>query len=440
MGRRKSMAAMPVESGTICDQSSDGRGVVKTDGKTVFVDAAIKGEVVSFKRVRRKRNFDEAELISVEQPAAQRVDPACQYFNYCGGCSLQHLEASAQLDFKQHSLLEALERIGNVKPEITLPPLAGRPLHYRRRARMGAKLVDKKERVLVGFREKRKPYIADMLSCETLTQELGGLIVPLSELLASLSISRQVPQIEMSQGDESLALIFRVLEEPNQADIELLLEFGRAHAATIWLQTGGPQTVKPLEENSPPLFYDLPDFSLRLNFGPLDFIQVNQDMNRRMIAQAMDLLGDISGQRVMDLFCGIGNFSLPLATRAKHVIGIELEASMVAKARDNAAVNKISNIDFIAADLSKEDELPQELNAEFDLVVLDPPRAGAQEVLARVAATGAQRILYVSCHAGSLARDAGILTEQHSYRLKSAGAMDMFPQTNHVEAMALFER
>jgi 23S rRNA (uracil1939-C5)-methyltransferase len=441
MGRRRSMANMPVESALISDQSSDGRGVVKIDGKTVFVDAAITGEVVSFRRVRRKSNYDEAELLGVEQSSLHRVEPACSYFNYCGGCSLQHLAAAAQLNFKQDALLQALERIGGVVPEKILPPLAGRPLHYRRRARMGTKLVDKKGRVLVGFREKRKPYIADMLSCETLTVELGGLIEPLSELIAALTINRQVPQIEMSQGDDSLALIFRVLAEPTAADRALLQHFADEHRATIWLQTGGPQTVQTLQGGEPaPLYYDLPDFDLRLNFGPLDFIQVNQDMNRRMIGQAMDLLGDISGLRIMDLFCGIGNFSLPLAKCSGTVVGIELDQVMVSKAKNNAELNQLTNVEFIAADLSKPDGLPPEFDNKFDLVILDPPRAGAQEVLAKVAASGATRILYVSCHPGSLARDAGILTSEHGFRLKSAGAMDMFPQTSHVEAMALFER
>jgi 23S rRNA (uracil1939-C5)-methyltransferase len=442
MGRRRSMADMPVESATISDQSSDGRGVVKIDNKTVFVDAAITGEVVSFRRVRRKRKYDEAELLAVEQSSKNRVEPACSYFNYCGGCSLQHLAAGAQLNFKQNALLQALERIGGVLPEQILPPLAGQPLHYRRRARMGAKFVDKKGRVLVGFREKRKPYVADMVSCETLTVELGALIEPLTQLITALSVSRQVPQIEMSQGDGSLALIFRVLEEPSVADKKLLQDFATEHNASVWLQSGGPQTVTPLDEAlvPPPLFYDLPDFDLRLQFGPLDFIQVNQDMNRRMISQALDLLGNLDGLRIMDLFCGIGNFSLPLARRSAAVVGVELDPVMVAKAKANATANKINNAEFIAADLSNIDALPAELNTKFDLIVLDPPRAGALEVLAKIAATGARQILYVSCHPGSLARDAGILTAEHGFRLKSAGAMDMFPQTSHVEAMALFER
>lgn len=439
--RRRSMADMPVESGVISDQSSDGRGVIKTDDKTVFVDAAITGELVSFRRMRRKRNYDEAELITVQQASADRVEPACTYFNYCGGCSLQHLSSGAQLAFKQHALVEALERIGGVSPETLLEPLAGRPLHYRRRARMGAKLVDKKGRVLVGFREKRKPYIADMLSCETLTECLGDLIQPLSELIASLSISRQVPQIEMSQGDESVSLVFRVLENPSAADLSLLQEFAAAHQASVWLQTGGPQTVARLDDSPDfPLFYDLPEFDLRMDFGPLDFIQVNQDMNRLMISQALGLLGDLQGMRVMDLFCGIGNFSLPLARNAASVVGVELDQVMVAKAGRNAAANAIDNAEFVAADLSKPDGLPPALSSAFDLVVLDPPRAGAQEVLDKVSASGAGRILYVSCHPGSLARDAGILASEHGYTLKSAGAMDMFPQTSHVEAMALFER
>jgi 23S rRNA (uracil1939-C5)-methyltransferase len=281
-----------------------------------------------------------------------------------------------------------------------------------------------------------------MRSCETLSPKLGQLIMPLSELIESLSISRQLPQIEMSLGDDSLALIFRVLEAPTVEDRGALSDFGARYAATIWLQTGGPDTLELLDPDTPaaPLWYELPEFGLRLEFGPLDFIQVNQDMNRRMISQALDLVGSLEGKRVMDLFCGIGNFSLPLARSCEQLVGVELAPAMVEKARANALANNIINAEFIAADLTCADTLPAQLDGGFDLVVLDPPRDGAQEVLEKVAATGTPLILYVSCHPGSLARDAGVLAEQHGFTLKSAGAIDIFPHTSHVEAMALFER
>ncbi|MCP3999778.1 MAG: 23S rRNA (uracil(1939)-C(5))-methyltransferase RlmD [Gammaproteobacteria bacterium] len=445
MSRRSQKAEdQLIETAIIRDLTADGRGVTEIDGKAIFVDAAIRGERVSFRRQKKRKKYDEAELIEVIETSPDRVEPPCKYFSVCGGCSLQHLNPLAQLSTKQDALMQSLERIGGLVPDKILPALAGQPLGYRRRARMGAKLVDKKGRVLVGFREKRKPYIADMYSCETLEPQLGALIQPLSGLIESLSISRQLPQIEMSLGDTAMSLVFRVLATPSAHDRVLLEAFANHFNADIWLQTGGPNTVVPLLSDKPPqpLWYALADFNLRLEFGPLDFIQVNQDMNQRMISQAIKLLYSLKGKKVLDLFCGIGNFSLPLATLAESVTGIELEQSMVQKAQANAVLNGIENVEFLAADLSDPGKLPVWHSGikAFDVVVLDPPRTGALEVLPQVAATGAPQILYISCHTGSLARDAAILVNDYGYRLKSAGAMDMFPQTSHVEAMALFER
>jgi 23S rRNA (uracil1939-C5)-methyltransferase len=442
MGKRPFRADKPAEAALIRDLTSDGRGVAATSGKAVFVNAAITGEFVRFRRQRRRKNLDEAELLEVLQASPDRAEPPCEYYSVCGGCSLQHLSPDAQLATKQSALSDALERIGSVEPEAWLPPLAGRSLGYRRRARMGARLVEKKGRVLVGFREKLKPYIAEMRSCATLAEELSQLIDPLAELIGSLSIARHVPQIEMSQGDASTALIFRVLEDPPTKDRELLERFGAERNIQIWLQTGGPDTLTTLDRSVPvePLWYELPEFDVRLQFGPLDFIQVNQDMNRRMMNQAMELLGPLEGQSVLDLFCGIGNFSLPLARTADSVVGVELDHRMVAKASANAAANGITNAVFHAADLADGSNLPDWWRQGFDVVVLDPPRAGALEALAPINQAKPGRILYVSCHPGSLARDAGMLVNDYGYRLVRAGAMDMFPQTSHVEAMALFER
>jgi 23S rRNA (uracil1939-C5)-methyltransferase len=430
------------ETATIRDLMMDGRGVADADGKTVFIDSSITGELVKFRRHRRRKNYDEAELIEVIEASPDRAEPPCVNFGICGGCSLQHLNAAAQLVAKQNSLLDSLSRIGKVQPERILPPLAGAPLGYRRRARLGAKLVDKKGRVLVGFRERRKSYVADMQSCETLVPELGKLIPQLSELIGALDIKRQLPQIELSFGDNAYSLVFRVLEKPSAADTEHFKAFGERTGAQIWLQTGGPGTVVPLDPDSdyPELWYKLPDFGLKLAFEPLDFIQVNQDLNQLMIRQALQLLDPAKDERVLDLFCGIGNFTLPLATLSDNVIGVELDPRMVAKAKANADSNGITNVEFFAADLSQTDSRPQWWDKGFDSVLLDPPRAGALESLAHVAKTGASKVLYISCHPGSLARDAGILTSEYGFTLKAAGAMDMFPQTSHVEAMALFER
>lgn len=437
MARRKEW---PVEEAIIKDLMIDGRGVADTDGKAAFVDGALAGERVRFQRRRKRRNFDEAGLIEVLEASPQRVEARCTSFGICGGCALQHLDADAQLQLKQKALRDAFQRIGNVTPENELPPLAGNAYGYRRRARLGARLVEKKGRLLVGFREKYKPYIADMEHCETLVEPLAELIQPLSELIFSLSICREVPQIELSYGDNFSSLVFRVLAEPTSSDLQKFEEFAAQHDVQIWLQTGGPQSLRLLngESEGAPLNYQLPEFDLCLEYGPLDFVQVNQDMNRHMLSQAMDLLKPQQGERILDLFCGIGNFSLPIARSGARVTGVELDSRMVEKGRANAELNGIDNADFHVADLTAPEEQQAWWHNDYSAVVLDPPRAGALESLPMVAATGSGRILYVSCHPGSLARDAGVLVNEHGYKLVSVGAMDMFPQTGHVEAMALF--
>ena len=406
------------ETATIRDLMMDGRGVADTQGKAVFIDSSITGELVRFRRQRRRKNYDEAELLEVIEASPDRVTPPCENFGVCGGCSLQHLSPAAQLLAKQNSLLDSLNRIAKLSPETIIPPLAGEPLGYRRRARLGAKLVDKKCRVLVGFRERRKSYVANMTSCETLVPGLSRLIPDLSELIGSLELKRQVPQIELSWGDNAYSLVFRVLDTPGPSDMERFRQFEQESGAQIWLQSGGPDTVQPLDPNSqyPELYYELPDFNLRLAFEPLDFIQVNQDMNRRMIGQALALLEPNQSDRILDLFCGIGNFSLPLASRCASVVGVELDSRRVRKAEANARANSIENATFHAADLAREDDRPDWWDNGFDTVVLDPPRAGALEALPHIAAIGAAKILYISCHPGSLARDAGILASEYGYQ------------------------
>jgi len=433
-------AERPIEEAAIRGMTVDGRGVADIEGKRVFVDAALTGERVRFQRARKRRNYDEAELVEVLSAAPSRQEARCEVFGVCGGCRLQHLEGSAQLGLKQQSLLEALDRIGKVTPERVLSPLVGEQFGYRRRARLGVKYVEKKGRLLIGFRERRKPYIADMGHCETLIPELASLLPKLTELIADLSVCRSTPQVELSADDSTAALIFRVLEAPTERDLEKLAEFGRKNQVQVWLQTGGPATVAPLNNVAyEPLRYALPDYGLQLEYGPLDFVQVNQGVNQLMIRQALDLLDPQPSERILDLFCGIGNFTLPLARTGAHVTGVELSPEMVSKALQNAALNNLSNANFHAADLTTMDADAAWVGS-YDTVVLDPPRAGAAEAIDFVVATGAQRILYVSCHPGSLARDAGVLVHEHGFQLKAAGAMDMFPQTSHVEAMALFER
>jgi 23S rRNA (uracil1939-C5)-methyltransferase len=437
----RSAGVIPRETARITDLSHEGRGVAHVDGKTVFIDDALPGELVEWQRLKRGRNFDEGRLLKVIEPSPDRVEPRCAHFGICGGCVLQHLSGEQQLQFKQKQLMDSLARIGKVTPQEILPPLKADSWNYRRRARLAARWVPKKGRTIVGFRERSTPYITNIERCEVLQAPLDRLIVPLSELVTALSIRHRVPQIEVAVADNAVALVVRVLEPLTEADQELLRQFAREHSVQMFLQPGGYETVAPMERVEP-LEYRLPAFDLTLQFLPTDFIQVNGPLNLQMIDRAVELLALSPQDRVLDLFCGLGNFSLPLARRAGQVVGVEGEASLVARARDNAARNSLGNAQFFTANLADESigsaqHVPQ-WAGKFDKVLLDPPRAGAKEVLPVVAKSGADTVLYISCHPGSLARDAGILVHEHGYELRAAGVMDMFPHTAHVESAALF--
>ena len=428
------------ETALIVDTLMDGRGVADAPGKKVFVDGALSGEVVKFRRRRKKRNYDEAELLEILQPAPERVEPRCAVFGICGGCSLQHLSVAAQLQMKQAALLDSLQRIGAVVPERVLPPLEGTAWGYRRKARLAVKHVYKKDRVLVGFRERNKPYVADMNRCETLHPAIGERLEELSELIGRLSIRDRLPQIECAVGDNATAMIFRVLEAPNDADLAALSSWAGAHDIQVFLQTGGPETVAPLPGRAwpEPLRYSVPAYDVSITFTPTDFLQVHAQINQRMIGQAIDLLAPDATSSVLDLFCGLGNFSLPLARVAGQVLGIELSDDMVARARTNAGACGLDNVEFLQADLGKP---AADLIAgrNIDLVLADPPRTGMAELLDMLLDVRAERVLYVSCHPGTLARDARRLVAEGGYRLVAAGVMDMFAQTSHVESMALFQ-
>ena len=435
----KRISAAPEEADVV-DLSHEGMGVARVEGKAVFVADALPGERVVMRRVARHRNFDQAVLESVLVPSPDRVAAACPHFGTCGGCALQHLDPAAQLRFKQAQLLENLARLGGVEPEGLLPPLEGPVWGYRRRARLGIKLVPRKGRVLVGFRERSAPYVADLHECRVLAPPAGSLIDPLAELVAGLAIVARVPQAEVAIADDACAVVLRVLEPPSDADLAALRAFESRHGVRIYLQPGGVDTVEPLTHGQPSLEYALPGFDVRIRFEPTDFIQVNGELNGRMVSRAVELLGACSDDRVLDLFCGLGNFSLPLARGAGHVVGVEGEAGLVARARLNASRNGIANVEFHAANLAADTAAAPWARTGYSRVLLDPPRAGAWEVLPVVARSGAGRVVYISCHPGSLARDAGALVREHGYRLVSAGVMDMFPHTTHVEAMAVFER
>ncbi len=416
-----------------------GRGVGRIGGKTVFVDGALPGERVLLQRTRRRRRHDEAVVVEICQPAPQRVTPRCPHFGVCGGCSLQHLGHDAQLLAKQRVVAEELARIAGLDPARWLAPLSGPVWSYRRRARLGCKFVDRKQRVLVGFRERGSPLLADLGACEVLAAPAGTMIQDLAALIASLDMKRRVAQIEVAVADNATAFVLRVLDPPTAPDLDRLRDFERRHPVVLFLQPGGLESVAPLSPPAPPLRYALDGLPAGIEFGPTDFIQVNGELNRLMVARALELLEPGPGDRVLDLFCGLGNFSLPIATRAGSVTGVEGDAALVERARANAERNGISNADFLVADLLADPAHPAWAGQARDLVLLDPPRAGARETLAGIAACAPRRIVYVSCHAGTLARDAGLLVREHGYHFTAAGIMDMFPHTSHVESIAVFE-
>lgn len=431
-----------LEIGTVVDLTHTGEGVVRS-GKTAFVAGALPGERIEFERTKRHKQYDTAQLLNVLEPSAIRDDPKCAHFGVCGGCVLQHMTPAAQLLAKEKQLREVLERVARVTPLTWLPPLAGPHWQYRRRARLGAKYVVKKERVLVGFRERHAPYVAALQSCEVLSAPAGNLIEPLSQLLTGLSIRQYIPQIEVAVADNALALVLRILTDLPPEDAVQLCRFAVTHQVDFYLQRGGLDTVTPLDCGQhpvQPLCYQLPKFGLKFEFRPTDFIQINAQINEALITTALELLQLARTDRVLDLFCGLGNFTLPLAQRAGHVVGVEGERTLIERAQRNAALNNISNVEFHVADLSQSVEhLITRWDAGFSHVLLDPPRTGAIEILPTIARFKPQRLLYISCHPGSLARDIAILVHDYGYVLKSAGVLDMFPHTAHVESIAVLE-
>ena len=417
----------------------DGRGVARVEGKTVFVDGALPGETVMASRGRKHRRYDEATLLEVLEASPDRVQPGCAHFGVCGGCALQHLDGTRQIEAKQAHVAEQFARVGQVEPARWLEPLRGPPWGYRRRARLAAKYVIKKERVLVGFRERAKPYVADVTACPVLAAPVGPLIGELAELVGTLSIRGRLPQFEVAVGETATALVARVLDEPTAEDRQRLRAFAAARGVEIYLQPGGLDTVAPLDPPATPLRYRLPEFDVEITFQPIDFIQVNAAINAQAVSLALELLQPTASHKVLDLFCGLGNFTLPIARRAGRVIGVEGEAGLVARARANAAANGIENAEFHVADLTADPAEAPWARGGFDRVLLDPPRAGAAGVLPLIGRVRPDRIVYVSCHPASLARDAGVLVNGHGYRLAAAGVMDMFPHTAHVESIAVFE-
>lgn len=426
----------------IDDLAHDGRGIGRRAGKAYFVNGALPGETVRARLRRGGKQFDEAELLAVLSASPERVVPPCPHFHGCSGCSLQHLAAPAQIHFKQKQLEQALLRIGQVQPERWLEPLQAAALGYRRKARLSVRHVDKKGRVLVGFREEHANFVADLSRCEVLDPRLGLQLTTIGDTLTLLSARAQIPQIEASLGENGWAMVLRHLVPLSAADRAHLLALAQTLGCTLLLQAGGPDKLELLySAQAEALHYRLPDFDVCIEFRPLDFIQVNPGINQAMVRQALDLLAPAPGERVLDLYCGLGNFTLPIARRGAHVIGVEGDGGLTTRARANAAHNGLEGlVDYHVADLSLPQPQASWARASYDKILLDPPRAGAEAVFGYLPGSSVRRIVYVACHPGTLARDAGVLVRQHGFRLVAAGVMDMFPHTAHVESMALFER
>ena len=441
-GRRgRRLPAEPVEI-AIERLSHEGRGIGYHDGRTAFVQGALPGETVLADIKRRRRRQEEGAAVAVTAAAAaERVEAPCPHFGICGGCSLQHLDTAAQVAHKQSALAELLAHTGNVSPDAWLAPVTGPTAGYRRRARLGVKYVPRKgDRVLVGFRERFSPFVADIDSCHVLDARVAAVLPALATLVRGLSIPDRIAQIEVAAGDHEVGLVFRNLRPLSADDRNALIAFGDAHSFLMFEQPGNESTVAPLGHERMRLHYELPDFGLEFAFAPTDFTQVNAAINRQMVPLALDLLGLEPGQRVLDLFCGLGNFTLPIAQRAGDVIGLEAAEPLVERGRENAQRNGIANARFEAADLTRVAPDAEWLGGQVDRVLLDPPRSGAEEVLPAIAGLAPERIVYVSCGPATLARDAGALVHTHGYRLERAGVMDMFPHTGHAEAIALFTR
>jgi 23S rRNA (uracil1939-C5)-methyltransferase len=432
----------PDQLGTIESLDSEGRGVTRLDGKVVFVEGALPGERVTFRSYRRKPAFELAEVTAVLDESPQRVIPRCPHFGTCGGCSMQHLEARAQVAAKQRTLEENLERIGKVRASRLLAPIHGPTWGYRDRARLSVRDVAKKGGVLVGFHEKRSSYVADMRECHVIPPRMSRLLVPLRVLIGSLSVRTRLPQVEIAVGDEVEVLVLRILEPLSPDDEDRVRAFADQQGVCIYLQPGGPATAQRFHPpDAPPLTYSLREFDLRLPFAPTEFTQVNRHVNAVLVRRAMGLLDPRPGERIADFFCGLGNFSLPIARRGANVVGVEGSEALVARARENARLNGLeARAAFHVADLFKVNADVLAALATFDKVLIDPPRDGAIELVKAMEQSRPGRIVYVSCNPATLARDASVLVNALGYRLEAAGVANMFPHTSHVESIALFER
>ena len=430
----------------INSMAHDGRGVGRDeDGKVVFVDYALPGETVRYVPIENRKSFLFGSTVEVLKQSENRVEPKCEVFGGCGGCVLQHLDEAVQIKYKQQQLLENFKKIGAVQPESLLEPMTSQAWGYRRRARLGAKFVPKKGGMIVGFRERNSSFIQPTKQCEVLYPQVSAMLPALRETLAQISCNDRIPQIEISVADNATVMILRHLESLLQNDLELLTAFAKQNKVQLFLQPGNLKTVHPLYPKKPDaLFYEFPEFDIKVEFLPTDFIQVNSGINQQLVSRSIELLDINAEDRVLDLFCGVGNFTLPLARKAGSVVGVEGDQALVERALHNKNLNKLDNIDFHFGDLFKQDMSTHShgewLDSQFDKILLDPPRSGAAEMIKRIPEFGASKVVYVSCGPATLARDAGVMVNQHGYTLTQAGVIDMFPHTAHVESIAVFER
>jgi 23S rRNA (uracil1939-C5)-methyltransferase len=432
--------SMPVA--TIESLDHEGRGVAHVDGKAIFIEGALPGEVVEYSSYRKRASFEQATTVRVIKFSPQRATPRCAFFGTCGGCSTQHAELGAQVAAKQRVMEDAIKRIAKVELGSIYPAIYGPAWGYRYRGRISVRAIPRKGGVLVGFHEKKSSYIADMTSCEILPRHISALLVPLRRLIESLSAPDRIPQIELAVGDDRTVLVLRNLQPFTPRDKAMLLAFADKHAVCMWQQPGSIDTAWPLRADEPEfLHYTLPEFDLSLKFRPTDFTQVNVHINRLLIRRAMQLLDPRAGERIADLFCGLGNFTLPIARSGASVVGVEGSAALVQRAQENAVANGLNSLtDFRMSNLFEATAISLEALGPLDKVLIDPPREGAIAIVNALNEHSPRRIVYVSCNPATLARDAAVLCHEKGYVMRGASVANMFPQTSHVESIALFER
>jgi 23S rRNA (uracil1939-C5)-methyltransferase len=431
-----------VPIGTIVSLDHEARGIARQEGKTIFVDGALPGETVEYASFRRKPNYELAHLVSVLKPSVARVQPRCPHFGICGGCAMQHIEPSAQVAAKQRVLEDSLWHIGRVRPESILPPIHGEAWGYRHRARLSVRKIERKGGVLIGFHEKRSSYIADMKTCAILPPHVSALLMPLRELIDSLSVAERLPQLELAVGEHCTVFVLRILDPLTAADEKRLRDFADRHQIIFYLQPQGPDSAyRFYPVDGPRLSYTLPEFGLELDFKPTDFTQVNHAVNRVLVRRALRLLDPQPGERIADMFCGLGNFTLPIACSGASVVGVEGSPALVKRGRESAVANGLGErVEFGVANLFECTEASVAKLGRFDKMLIDPPREGAVELVKALGADAPRRIVYVSCNPATLARDAAVLVSIKGYRFISAGVINMFPHTAHVESIAVFER